>query len=560
MNNVIIICTVAYNAEKTLPRTIDSVLSQTHKNFVYYLVDNGSTDQTGEIVRHYAQEDHRIVPHFNERNHEWTAGSHWQDFARTYGDSGYYCSLDADDEYKADALEQMLSFAEHNHLDIVACGSDFIDANTSRLNGVRALDDSLIVTKKYFSECFPMYHQFLRTFWGKLFSLKVFNKCDIEFAKSLKYGSDTAYSMEIARNSTAIGVLQGTLHKYYQVSASSSYIFDEKRIESDRILDDMAHGFLVHKCGFVSPNNDAFLKNVYSNAMMDTLRVLLNAQMPVFEKVRYIREIVMHEKTQSLFISGGAGGVCIGEKVRPPIVKWLLKQKVCRRQEGAKIAAEILLVMYPDLAEFIMQDSLEYLFMKMPETVDSLVKKDYQRVLERLQTWYKRHDMDVPALTKLEIAIYDVQNQTNYEIFTLLTKIREKRPLSCAELHIDMRIHALIRQYPLLKNISVGLATELSRAVGFIIKENFPSALTEFIEASKKLEISEDDEETYLLLGQNLSAAAEDANAYIYFKKVWISYMLDCSRNDEVCAELEDFARLLPDDEEFIMLRKRLTV
>lgn len=560
MNNVIIICTVAYNAEKTLPRTIDSVLSQTHKNFVYYLVDNGSTDQTGEIIRRYAQKDHRIIPHFNERNHEWTAGSHWQDFARTYGDSGYYCSLDADDEYKADALEQMLSFAEHNHLDIVACGSDFIDANTNCLNGVRALDDSLIVTQKYFSESFPIYHQFLRTFWGKLFSLKVFNKCDIEYAKSLKYGSDTAYSMEIARNSTAIGVLYGTLHKYYQVAASSSYIFDEKRIESDRYLDDMARSFLVHKCGIVSPNNDAFLKNVYSNAIMDTLRVLLNAQMAVFEKVRYVREIVMHEKTQSLFISGGAGDVCIGEKLRPPIVKWLLKQKECRKQEGAKIAAEILLVMYPDLAEFIMQDSLEYLFMKMPETVDSLVKKDYQRVSERLQTWYKRHDMDVPALTKLEIALYDVQNHTNYEIFTLLTKIREKRPLSCAELHIDMRIHSLIRQYPLLKNISVGLATELSHAVGFIIKENFPSALTEFIEASKKLEIAEDDEETYLLLGQNLSAAAEDANAYIYFKKVWISYMLDCSRNDEVCAELEDFARLLPDDEEFIMLRKRLTV
>ena len=33
--------TYAYNAEKTIKRTIESVLAQTHKDFLYYVVDNG---------------------------------------------------------------------------------------------------------------------------------------------------------------------------------------------------------------------------------------------------------------------------------------------------------------------------------------------------------------------------------------------------------------------------------------------------------------------------------------------------------------------------------------
>ena len=41
--------TFAYNAEKTLRKSVDSVLNQTHKEFVYYLMDNGSTDGTRAI-------------------------------------------------------------------------------------------------------------------------------------------------------------------------------------------------------------------------------------------------------------------------------------------------------------------------------------------------------------------------------------------------------------------------------------------------------------------------------------------------------------------------------
>ena len=64
----IIIYTPAYNAEKTLRRAVDSILNQTHKEFIYYLLDNASTDGTYEIIKEYAKNDKRIIPLHNEIN------------------------------------------------------------------------------------------------------------------------------------------------------------------------------------------------------------------------------------------------------------------------------------------------------------------------------------------------------------------------------------------------------------------------------------------------------------------------------------------------------------
>ena len=51
-NNVkLTIFTPAYNRAHTLPRTYESLLDQSCKDFVWLIVDDGSADNTGELVR-----------------------------------------------------------------------------------------------------------------------------------------------------------------------------------------------------------------------------------------------------------------------------------------------------------------------------------------------------------------------------------------------------------------------------------------------------------------------------------------------------------------------------
>ena len=59
MCEISIIITV-YNSEKYLNKTIDSVLNQNFKDFELILVNDGSTDSSGEICDNYAKKDKRV--------------------------------------------------------------------------------------------------------------------------------------------------------------------------------------------------------------------------------------------------------------------------------------------------------------------------------------------------------------------------------------------------------------------------------------------------------------------------------------------------------------------
>src|SRR2546423_988247 len=54
----------AYNAEKYLEETIQSVIAQTYPNWQLVIVDDGSTDNTAEIVKSWALRDKRIFYYY----------------------------------------------------------------------------------------------------------------------------------------------------------------------------------------------------------------------------------------------------------------------------------------------------------------------------------------------------------------------------------------------------------------------------------------------------------------------------------------------------------------
>lgn len=66
MNPDISIITVSYNSEKTIERTIKSVLNQSFKNFEYIIVDGNSTDQTNVIINTYKTEFDGGIIHISE--------------------------------------------------------------------------------------------------------------------------------------------------------------------------------------------------------------------------------------------------------------------------------------------------------------------------------------------------------------------------------------------------------------------------------------------------------------------------------------------------------------
>lgn len=296
----VIFYTFAYNAGKTLPRTINSVLAQTCLDWVWYLVDNGSTDDSGRIIQSYAECDSRIISLVNKQNHVWEPGNGWWDIIWRHTDNDFICFLDADDEYKSDFLEELLAFMKTNNLEIVACGNDFIDVKTGEITGKRVLSSNLLLEGPQFAEYFPLYHQFMRTMWGKLYSIPIIKKFNPQNAPALTYGWDTLFALENFRNASRVGILARSLHKYYVSSQSMSYQFEAKRISSDRILYDATRNFLNDKCGRITSLNEDCLLFIYMSAIKDTLHVLLNAKISDAEKVSGVIDIFTSQQTKQL--------------------------------------------------------------------------------------------------------------------------------------------------------------------------------------------------------------------------------------------------------------------
>lgn len=110
-----------YNGEKTLPLAIKSLEAQTYQNWKCYIVNDGSTDKTKEILDKIAIEDDRfVVHHFTENKGRPYARQKALDLA----EGKYIAFLDADDFFHPEKLEKQVNILEENSvIDLVSCGN-----------------------------------------------------------------------------------------------------------------------------------------------------------------------------------------------------------------------------------------------------------------------------------------------------------------------------------------------------------------------------------------------------------------------------------------------------
>ncbi len=104
-----------YNVEEYLRECVDSVLCQTYGNFEIILVDDGSTDSSGEICDEYLEKDERVTV-IHQKNGGLSVARN-AGLSETNGDYIYF--LDSDDYISENAIETLLKIAQRDNSDIV---------------------------------------------------------------------------------------------------------------------------------------------------------------------------------------------------------------------------------------------------------------------------------------------------------------------------------------------------------------------------------------------------------------------------------------------------------
>lgn len=114
-NTLVSIIMPAYNAEKYIAESIDSVLSQTYTNWELLVIDDGSTDSTKNIVESYAKDDGRIFYYYQENGKQGKARN--LGIEKSEGD--LIAFLDSDDLWLPSKLEVSLNEFSSNDLDLL---------------------------------------------------------------------------------------------------------------------------------------------------------------------------------------------------------------------------------------------------------------------------------------------------------------------------------------------------------------------------------------------------------------------------------------------------------
>lgn len=114
-----------YNIEKEIQRCVDSILAQTYTNLEIILVDDGSTDNSGNVIDNIAKKDNRIIVVHKENG--GVTRARMEGVKRAAGE--WIGFVDGDDDIEPNMYEKLLNNALKNNVDISHCGYQMVFPN-----------------------------------------------------------------------------------------------------------------------------------------------------------------------------------------------------------------------------------------------------------------------------------------------------------------------------------------------------------------------------------------------------------------------------------------------
>lgn len=144
MQTTISILIPAYNAEKTIKRTLDSILNQTLLPFEIVIVNDGSTDKTQDILNEY--ENNKLFK-IIEQSNAGVAISRQVLIENSTGEYLLFC--DADDYYERNTIETIERALEREKVDLLVFGYTLLKKNCTKTITKRKLSKGFYTKKEY---------------------------------------------------------------------------------------------------------------------------------------------------------------------------------------------------------------------------------------------------------------------------------------------------------------------------------------------------------------------------------------------------------------------------
>lgn len=292
---------LAFNSEKFIRRTIESVRKQTEPDIRLVIRNNASTDGTDKIIRQYMKKDSRISCVQNQKPFVTDDGvmyyerGWWPQFQ-----SEYISIIDHDDILDPEFAEKMYKKAKEAEADLVVSGCLFFQAETLRAVGAREIVPFQVNSRRELTPYFPYVYPAFRTLWGKLIRTEIYERYYEEVCEEpedLCLSRDTWRMFGYLDHCDKIAGISEPLY-YYQISEHSQFRSNikEGRIGDADILYEKAMGFL-EKYEMDTAENREYLRKVHWGHMYDIFICLRQSKvMAKVDKISYMQEVFKNRR------------------------------------------------------------------------------------------------------------------------------------------------------------------------------------------------------------------------------------------------------------------------
>lgn len=204
-----------YNTAEYLPRCLESILSNTYSNLELICINDGSTDNSLNVLNYYANLDSRIIV-INQQNSGVSAS---RNVGLDHASGEYIAFIDSDDWIHSCYFEQLMQIQAFSNTDIVICDIESVYNSTEGPESAAAL----ICNKNV--EILSMEDVLRGGFLKHSVVSRIYRKSiisSIRFDNHLSWGEDTSFNFKVLSDNAGLRIAHFPHSMYYYVRHSSS--------------------------------------------------------------------------------------------------------------------------------------------------------------------------------------------------------------------------------------------------------------------------------------------------------------------------------------------------
>lgn len=214
-----------YNSEQTIERSVRSIIEQTYTDIEIVVIDDGSTDTTGQRLDELSLMDERLrVIHIENRGeaHARNIG-----LGKTTGDYIMFC--DADDYMHPDMIEKMYRYLINNNAEISVCAWNFVDKDGHILKWFNPVSESEVWLATEAKIKFLTSTSLEGFCWNKLVKRELYEKLGITYDESKLSFCDMFANFQLISGSSKVAYIGEPLYDYYQLDSTCTHVVSLKK-------------------------------------------------------------------------------------------------------------------------------------------------------------------------------------------------------------------------------------------------------------------------------------------------------------------------------------------